>query len=686
MKKISLVRWITMLLVTVMIFGNATVPAAAKTESSSAASSLAVYLTVNGKTELIHDYTISEMEGLIDGRNVKYSSIDAMPAKVLTVANGVYMSTLLSDLSKYTKLDVNSFTKLKLTGTDSWTRTYTNSNLFKTRYYYDELFSTDSWDSGTATVAGSVSDHGESVEPMLAIDSWQDRLDGSAAGASVNMNRNELFRFCIGMEAKDLTSGNSTTSNYGRWINKIEITLPDMEVSTKVTGITIDKENLSIEKGKSNQMTGQITPSDATNKDITWSSENTSIATVSANGTVTGVASGTTTIKAVSAENSSIYKTCLVTVSETSTPITDTKIAVTGISLNQSKATIAIEKSTKLTANVSPGNASNTKVTWTSSDATIATVDEKGNVTGKKAGTTTITARTEDAGKTATCTVTVTNSEIKVTGIQLNEKSLTLKLKESKKLQATISPENATNKNMNWSTNTSGVATVDNSGTITAKGTGAAIITATTEDGKYTATCMISVTEESTKWSNSFSDVKDKDWYYNAVALVNSKNLFQGTTQTTFGPSEKMTRGMFVTVLGRLSGIDAVATAKKFDDVATSQYFAGYVSWASDNGIVTGYGNNSFGPNNTVTREQMALMVFRYAKNKGYDVSNVSQTTFKSFSDCANTMAPAQDAMAWAINNNIIKGNDGKLNPKGEATRAEVAQIIMNFTNLQLVK
>lgn len=686
MKKISLVRWITILLVTVLIFGNATVPAAAKTDSSSAASSLAVYLTVNGKTELIHDYTIGEMEGLIDGRNVKYSSIDSMPARVLTVANGVYMSTLLSDLSKYTKLDVNSFTKLELTGTDDWSRPYTNSSLFKTRYYYEDLFTTDTWNKFKGTVDSSASSNSVEVAPMLAVDSWQGRLDGGAAEASINMNRNELFRFCIGMDAKDLTSGQSTTSEYGRWINKIEITLPDVEVSTKATGLTIDKEGLSIEKGKSAQITGQIVPSDATNKEITWSSENTSIATVSTNGTVTGVASGTTKIKAVSGENSSIYKTCLVTVSETSAPIADTKIAVTGISLNQSKATVAIEKSTKLTATVSPGNASNTKVTWTSSDATIATVDEKGNVTGKKVGTTTITAKTEDGGKTATCTVTVTNSEIKVTGIQLDEKSLALKLKESKKLKATISPENATNKNISWSTNTSGVATVDNSGTITAKGTGSAIITATTEDGKYTATCTVSVTEESTKWSNSFSDVNEKDWYYNAVALVNSKNLFQGTTQTTFGPSEKMTRGMFVTVLGRLSGIDSAATAKKFDDVATSQYFAGYVAWASDNGIVTGYGNNSFGPNNTVTREQMALMVFRYAKNKGYDVSNVNQNTFKSFSDCSNTMAVAQEAMAWAINNKIIKGSDGKLNPKGEATRAEVAQIIMNFTNLQLVK
>ena len=167
-------------------------------------------------------------------------------------------------------------------------------------------------------------------------------------------------------------------------------------------------------------------------------------------------------------------------------------VSVTGVTLDQNTLTIGVGGTAKLVATIAPANATNKNVTWTSSDTSVATVS-LGTITAKKAGTTTITVTTADGSFTASCTVTVDSSSIAVTGVTLNKATLTLKEEDVEALTATISPNNATNKNVTWSSSDDSVATVLN-GTVTATGSGTATITVTTVDGSFTASCTVTVT------------------------------------------------------------------------------------------------------------------------------------------------------------------------------------------------
>lgn len=167
-------------------------------------------------------------------------------------------------------------------------------------------------------------------------------------------------------------------------------------------------------------------------------------------------------------------------------------ISVTGVTLNKSTLSIQVGGSETLTATVAPKDASNKKVTWKSSNEAVATV-ANGKVTGVKAGEATITVTTDDGGKTATCKVTVSNKEVKVTGVKLNKTATSIFVGDSETLTATITPENATNQKVTWKSSNAAVATVDAAGKVTAVKAGEATITVTTEDGGKTATCKVTV-------------------------------------------------------------------------------------------------------------------------------------------------------------------------------------------------
>ena len=171
-------------------------------------------------------------------------------------------------------------------------------------------------------------------------------------------------------------------------------------------------------------------------------------------------------------------------------------VSVTGVTLNKATITLLVGGSETLTATVAPKDAANKKVAWKSSDAAVATVDANGKVTGVKAGEATITVTTEDGGKTATCKVTVSDKEIDVTGVTLNKTVLSLETGASETLTATVTPEDATNKNVTWKSSDESVATVDASGKVTGVKAGEATITVTTEDGGKTATCKVTVSNK----------------------------------------------------------------------------------------------------------------------------------------------------------------------------------------------
>ena len=174
-----------------------------------------------------------------------------------------------------------------------------------------------------------------------------------------------------------------------------------------------------------------------------------------------------------------------------------------------------------------------------------------------------------------------------------------------------------------------------------------------------------------------FTDVNAYDWYYNSVKYVFPNNMMAGTDTTMFSPNVTTTRAMIVTILHRLDG-NPNATASNFIDVEQNQYYTNAVAWASANGIVSGYGNGNFGPNDTITREQMAAILYRYAQYKGYDTTQ--KNNLSNYIDAKDINAYAVEALQWANQVGMITGvTDTTLVPNGSATRAQVSSILMRF-------
>lgn len=179
----------------------------------------------------------------------------------------------------------------------------------------------------------------------------------------------------------------------------------------------------------------------------------------------------------------------------------------------------------------------------------------------------------------------------------------------------------------------------------------------------------------------SFTDVFEWDWYFEAVEYCVANKLFSGTAPGIFEPNNTMTRAMLVTVLWRLEGEPTAQTQTTFADVKNGAWYADAVSWAAENGIVNGVSKESFNPDGNVTREQIATIMLRYSRHKGYDTE--ARTDISSFADAKQVSDYATDAMSWANAAGLISGSDenGKLLllPQGNATRAQVAMILMRF-------
>lgn len=175
-----------------------------------------------------------------------------------------------------------------------------------------------------------------------------------------------------------------------------------------------------------------------------------------------------------------------------------------------------------------------------------------------------------------------------------------------------------------------------------------------------------------------FDDVKPADWFYSSVETVCAKGLMTGTSARTFRPALPVTRGMLVTILYRLENYPKTASGSPFADVAAGSYYEKAIRWAAANKIVTGYDAAHFGPDDALTREQLAAILYRYAEAMGYDVSSGLSHTL--YADAAEVSGYAQTAVDWAIAEGFLKGKDGwKLCPKAAATRAELAVILTRF-------
>ena len=191
----------------------------------------------------------------------------------------------------------------------------------------------------------------------------------------------------------------------------------------------------------------------------------------------------------------------------------------------------------------------------------------------------------------------------------------------------------------------------------------------------------LSVTAFAAVEDTGFADVAADAWYAEAVEYVRDNGLMSGTSATTFAPNDTMTRSMLATTLYREAGSPAVSGSDAFTDTQEDAWYADAVLWASQEGVISGYGNGLFGTNDPITREQFAVMLYRYAQEQGYDVSIGENTNILSYTDVADLSEYAISAMQWAVGAGIINGTgDGStLSPQGQATRAQAAVMLMRF-------
>ena len=281
------------------------------------------------------------------------------------------------------------------------------------------------------------------------------------------------------------------TASYGTVSASCSVEVTDGSI--RVTKITLDKTALTTYVGEAAEITAVVSPSDATNKNISWRSDDPAIAAVSGAGgscMVSGVSQGSTKVYAVSDSNNAVYAVCDVAVAAK-------RIAVTGISFDNIKTNpyeIYKNRSAVLSPTIKPSNATNKNVIWTSSDTTIVSV-ENGKITGISEGIATITATTEDGGRKASVAVRVLKPEVYVEGIYLNYDKLTVNVKSTAKLVPTITPEDADNKTVTFKSNNNAIATVSSDGTVTGIAPGTTLIQAISEtaSGTFIAFCTVTV-------------------------------------------------------------------------------------------------------------------------------------------------------------------------------------------------
>ena len=457
------------------------------------------------------------------------------------------------------------------------------------------------------------------------------------------------------------------TNDYGSNSKSLSITI-GTQTNVPVTGVSLNTSTLNLVENETDTLTATVEPSNATNKDVTWESSNTSVATVDASGLVTAVSAGTATITVTTVDQSKTA-TCEVTVAAATVP-------VTGVTLSQNEAHLYYNRTPNtltLTATVAPDNATNKAVTWTSSNPSVATV-ENGVVTAVAPGTAVITATTQDGNHTATCAVTVrpdippANPNYRIT-VEATQGGTVTADPTAAKAGATVTLTPVPDRGYQ----VGAVAVTDRFGE--------AVAVTEQADGTYTFTMpngQVTVTVTFAETPLPFTDVTEGDWFYDAVRYAYETGLMDGVGDSLFAPNSETTRAQLVTILYRLEGEPEVSGTSGFTDVEADIWYTDAVAWAAQNGIVNGVSDTEFAPGDDITREQLAAILYRYAACQGYDVSQ--RADLSGFGDASSISGYAQEALSWAHAQGLVLGfEDGSLRPQGTASRAQIAAVLMRF-------
>jgi uncharacterized protein YjdB/C1A family cysteine protease len=483
------------------------------TATSTNGKSAGCTVTVEKKQIPVTEVRLSESTvGIVEGSTYKLTAT-VLPENT-TDSKSVSWSSSNSEVAA---VDVNGTVTAKRAGTAVITATSTNGKsagctvtVEKKQIPVTEVRLSE---STVGIVEGSTYKLTATVLPENTTDSknvsWS---SNNEAVATVDANGNVTAKRA-GTAVITATSENGKTASCTITVNK-------KDTNITITEVRLNKSTETLTEGDTTTLTATVLPENTTDsKSVSWSSSNSEVAAVDANGTVTAKSAGTAVITATSTNGKSAG--CTVTVSRKEIPITE-------ISLDKSSATLTEGETTTLVATVLPENTTDSKnVSWSSSNSEVATVDANGTVTAKSAGTAVITA-TSANGKTAGCTVTVSRKEIPITEISLDKSSATLTEGETTTLVATVLPENTTyGKSVKWSSSNVAVATVDLMGKVTAKSAGTAVITATSENGK-TASCTVTVNKKDT-----YTGLRDVD---GQLKYFNNGNI--DTTYTGFADYE----------------------------------------------------------------------------------------------------------------------------------------------------
>lgn len=312
--------------------------------------------------------------------------------------------------------------------------------------------------------------------------------------------------------------------------------------------------------------------------------------------------------------------------------------------------------------------------TYNSSNTDVAEISADGIITIKGVGTTNITVHQAGSDEYAPFTsiqkLVVNPKQVAIRDLNLVEKAARLEGVLSEDTSVTLDFNKLTYEVIQQLDETTAKVHVSN------------FVLTGEKSENYTVTTQIlqtTIKTEDLSWKNPFTDVFESDWYYKSVEYVYKNSLFSGLTATQFGPNVAVTRGMLVTVLYRAEGKPAVTGANQFHDVAAGAYYEKAVTWAQENGIVSGYSDTIFAPDSPILREQIAAIFYRYAKFKGLTVTDTENTAL-TFKDASDISSYAVKSLQYCIAKNIMYGRTSEeFKPLDHATRAEMAAILQRF-------
>ena len=429
-----------------------------------------------------------------------------------------------------------------------------------------------------------------------------------------------------------------------------------------VTGVSLDKETVDLKVGESVSLDATVAPENASDKDVSWTSSDPTVATVDKNGNVSAVSAGTAVITVTTFDGK---KTAACSVNVT--------IGVTGVSLDKETANLKVGQSITLIATVEPEEADNKDVSWTSSDPEVATVDENGNVNAVSAGTAEITVTTDDGDFTAACTVNVSK---KSGGGDSDSTIYAINILKTENGRITADPRNNAS-----SGDLVTVTVTPDKGytleTLTVKdGNGKEISLTDKGDGVYTFTMPASAVSvkatfmEDNTVLNFFVDVHPDDYCYDAVMWAAMNNITNGTDSTHFSPNMSCTRAHIVTFLWRAAGSpEPTVDSCPFNDLDSSAYYYKAALWAVEKGITNGTSTTKFSPNAECTRAQTVCFIYRYEGSEKVTAENIFTDVHSSDYFC--------DAVIWATQNDVTTGTSATtFSPNDVCTRAQVVTFL----------